>query len=1087
MKTNRFILSFLIFPILFPAAWANGAQVQGSEGTIDIPTYALGEEDPNPAFPLINRHQIYPYTMMDDLTDRREVQTYRAISLENEYLKAIILPEVGGRLYSLYDKVAKREVFYRNNVVKYGLVSLRGAWISGGIEFNFPNGHTVVTVSQVASRLVSNADGSATAMVGGMDWVTEMHWEVALTLRPRQARLEQRVTLFNSTPLDNLYWYWANAAVPATRDMQFIYPMREANPHSRSEIWSYPVWEGVDYSWYKNFRQPTSLFGLAVRRNFFGAYYHDSDFGVVHVADYHDVPGKKIWSWGVASDGLIWTDLLTDRDGAYNEIQSGRYETQLNQEFMPPQRIESWTEYWYPVHGLGGGFVEATDEFALNVKFVEASGKQSAHCVLAINPTVENSGIKVLTTLDGKVLREFGPLSFEPQKPVVLEIPVNGVPKARKSLAVEIKDATSRSLLHWSAADPVDGNPDFVPSARAHKVVPKPIGQMTVEELYLRGVEQEKNGDPEGAIRTYKQVLRRNSGYVPALLKLARCDYAAADLVAAQQKVDAALAQSHDDPAVQYAAGIVHRAAGRWAAAESAFSASLQALGPSAPALVQLGEISIHEKKYDEAARRLREALKISSGNALATADLAVALRLAGKPAEAAPEADKALELMPLLPFALVEKWRDLSAAAKEGSSSSNNSWKNVLNFDVQNYLEVAAWYRGLGDRDSSEAMLEEAVKDFPEEKISPLVFYYLAENAREAGNSDRADELLAKAVAAPSEKVFPQRFSDAQVLSDALSHHPDDAKAHYYLGTFLFAHDRFEDAAKEWQAARSAGLESPVLYRDLAVSEWRVKKNLPQAARYYEQAIRLAPTQYRYYPELDEIYAQLGETSKRNLLFAQAPREVLDRDTVRVRRALLFAQEGEFAKALALFNDHAFKPWEGGAIVRQIFVLANLSEGRTLLSAKKPAEAEQAFRRALEYPVNLGVGKPDRPHDEEAWYWLGTALAAEGKKTEAREAWNNAAKEGSKADGISAVYAGGALMKLDRAEEAAKILDPVRGVANKPDANARSLYIAGLAERLLDHEPAAQKNFRRALDLDPSMWQARFELDRSAKAAPGR
>src|SRR5205823_8842619 len=160
---------------------------------------------------------------------RRELNSYRAIFLENEYLKATILPDLGGRLYSLYDKQAKREVFYRNHVVKYGLVALRGAWISGGVEFNFPNGHTMLTVSPVDARILTAKDGSATAVVGAIDRVTGMHWEVALTLRRGQSCLEQKVILFNNTALPQLYWYWANAAVPATRDMQFIYPMREVN------------------------------------------------------------------------------------------------------------------------------------------------------------------------------------------------------------------------------------------------------------------------------------------------------------------------------------------------------------------------------------------------------------------------------------------------------------------------------------------------------------------------------------------------------------------------------------------------------------------------------------------------------------------------------------------------------------------------------------------------------------------------------------------------------------------------------------------------------------------------------------------
>ncbi len=1086
MKIHKSTFLLVVLASLIFASQGNCAEVRGWEGTIELPTYALGDEDPNPPFSLVNRHQIYPYTMLDDLTDRREMRTYKAIYLENEYLKAIILPELGGRLYSLYDKVGNREVFYRNNVVKYGLVSLRGAWISGGIEFNFPNGHTVVTVSLVASRLLTNSDGSATAVVGGMDWVTGMHWEVALTLRPRRARLEQRVTLFNPTPLDHLYWYWANAAVPATEDMQFIYPMREVNPHSRTEKWTYPVWKGVDYSWYKNIRRPTSLFGLQVRRNFFGAYYHDSDFGVVHVADWREVPGKKIWSWGVAGDGLIWTDLLTDNDGPYNEIQSGRYETQLNQEFMPPHRIESWTEYWYPVRRLGAGFVEATSELALNVDLLAATGSDSPGIELAINPTVDIQGVTIRVAVGGSLLRELGPVTFSAATTQKFTVPVTSIEAARKSLSVDIVDSDSRILLHWSAADPSDGRKEFVRGVGVHEAKEKPLAAMTAEELYLRGVEQEKDGAPEAAARTYEQVLQRAPHYIPALLKLAYRDYGAANVDSAQQKIDRALLNKSSDPALLYAAGVVRRAAGNWAEAESAFSASLKAHGPSAPSLIQLGEISIRQRKYEEAAGRFRQAVNSNPEDALALADLAVALRLAGKTAEAGEATDQAVDLMPLFPFALVEKWRCQSAFGAAGSISSESSdtWKKVLDFDDENYLEVAAWYRSVGDWDSSDAVLEEAVKDFPARSISPLVYYYLASNAHEAGNSARAAEFSTKAASAIFDKVFPQRLSDFKVLADALARNPKDAHAHYLCGTFLFAHGRYEDAAKEWLEAKKEGLEDPVLERDLGIFAGRVKKNLREAAAYYERAIALTPRQYRLYPELDEIFAQLGETAKREQLFARAPIEVLDRDTVRVRRALLHTQEGESQKALSLLNDHHFKPWEGGAIVRQMFVFANLTNGKAFLAAKKPMEAEGAFRRALDYPANLGVGKPHRPHDEEAWYWFGVALAAEGKSREAQDAWNYAVKQGQNARGVSGVYAAAALKKLGQDAEAGKLFAAASAIAKQPTASAYSLYIAGVAEQIQNHEPEAQKDFRRALELDPLLWQARYELDRSTGAA---
>jgi len=1080
MKSCRYGILLGIVLWLALAAPARGAEVRAWEGTLQLPTYLLGDEDPSPPFPLVSRHNVYPYTMLDDLTDRREPKTYQALFLENEFLKAIVLPEMGGRLYSLYDKVTKREVLYRNNVVKYGLVALRGAWISGGIEYNFPNGHTVVTVSPVSSLVRRNADGSATVVVGDVDQVTGMHWEVALTLRPGQARAEERVTLFNSTPLTNLYWFWATTAVPATDDMQFIYPMREAYPHTKGVVWSYPIHEGADYSWYKNVREPTSLFGRQVHRNFFGAYYHKSDYGVVHVADFREVPGKKTWTWGVADDGLIWTDLLTDNDGAYNEIQAGRYETQLNYEFMPPRRVESFMEYWYPVRGLGDGFVEATDELALNVRFLPAAGQKKQHVELDVMPTIAISSPKIRVLFGPKLLRELAPAGFTPLKAAKFSVPVERLEEAKKSLVVEIQSARGETLLRWSAAEPVDGNPDFVPAAGARGPQPKSLDQMTVEELFLYGVEQEKDGRETSAAEIYQQVLERDSGYVPALLKLAWRSYRAADFRRAEGFITRALVRDKFDPGVHYAAGVIYRGAGRLTLASDAFWTAIQYGSAAAPAYAQLGEIAIREKKYDEALKLLRLSLSCNPEDALVMTDLAVALRLAGKMAEAAKAANEAVEKMPLLPFALAEQALTQAATQKTATAvAAQRSWAARLPADAQGYLEVAAWYRRLDDLTSAFTILKNAKDKLPNSAVSPLVYYYLASIARRWNQNDRAENFISAAQAAPSDKVFPHRIEDALVLDEAIAKNPLDAHAQYFLGNFLFAHGRYEEASRAWFQALGGGFEHAVLARNLGLYAWRVKKDMAATAGFYEKAIQLAPHDYRLYVDLDEIYTQLGDSARRVELMAQAPAAVLDRDTVRLRRALLLLQQKQYDQALEILMNHRFKPWEGGEIVRQVYVAAHLEKGRASLSAGKSREAEEAFRRATEYPVNLGVGKPNVPHDEQALYWLGEAFAAAGNTEAARAAWREAAG-GERKAGASRVFQAAAMRRLGQETEAEKILDELLEVREKEKASASRLHVDGLVERLRNREEPARESFRRALELDPAFWPARLELDRN-------
>jgi tetratricopeptide (TPR) repeat protein len=960
------------------------------------------------------------------------------------------------------------------------LVSLRGAWISGGIEFNFPNGHTTDTVARVSYRTRTNADGSASVIVGDVDQVSEMHWEVALTLRPGEARLEERVTLFNGTPVTNLYWYWANAAVPATEEMQFIYPMREANPHSHSAIWTYPLWKGVDYSWYKNIRQPTSLFGLQVHRDFFGAYYHQQERGVVHVADFRALPGKKIWSWGVAGDGLIWTNLLTDADGAYNEIQAGRFETQLSQEFMTPGTVEQWTEYWYPVHALEGGFVEASNQAALNVRWRPSEGKDKPRVEALVSPVVGMGGAEVEVKLGGKVLRSFKPVAFKPLVISHFTVPVDDLDAGRNKLEIEIKDPQGKTLLEWDSSAPVDGNRNFVSMAGEHPLPQAPDAQLTVEQLFLKAQTEEKEGRRGEAARRYKEALKRDPGYIPGLLEVALERYKAAEFTSAHKGATLALARDETNTQAAYLAGVILRRQGKLELAQDLLWKSIHFGGNAVQALTQLGEIAIQQMDYVNAERLLRKALNSSPHNATVMCDLAVSLRGEGKLGEAASVAAEAERKMPLFPPAVAEEWMIAEAASPHAAKTAGAAkmWQQTLGYASQNYLEAAAWYRELNVLASSDFILNAAVQNLPDSEVSPLIYYYLAANARKERQNSAAAAYAAKAGSANLAGVFPNRIEDAEVLSEAIGQDSRDAHAAYLLGNFLFAHGRYDEAAQEWSQAMAQGFDDPVLERNLGIYAWKVKKDLTEAEGFFQKAIRLAPHDYRLYTNLDEIYARQGATDRRDRLFADAPPDVLDHDTVRAAKALLLLETRRPDGALALLSGHNFKPWEGGRVIRDIFVAANLEQGRKALAEGNPAEAERAFREALSYPVNLGVGKPDEPSDEAAQYWLGEALAAQGKAQAASEAWTASSREGA-SDGIALFYHALDAGEMGHAQEAEDGLEQLAHAPSKGRTAAEDYYLAGLAARSLKRVDEAKADFQKALELEPSLWPARLEVSR--------
>ncbi len=1094
MPRCKYVAGLLLMLLLFPTV-VQAQPIRAWEGTIEIPTYKLGPADPNPPFALVNPHPVYPYPMLDDLSDRRAMKTYQAMYLENQYLKITILPELGGHVYSVYDKLNHREVLYRNNVIKYGLVGPRGAWIAGGMEFSFPFAHTTDTVSKIESVLRHDPDGSATVAVGAIDWVSNMYWEISLTLRPNTARLEEGVKLFNATPLNHLYLYWTNTAVKATDDLQYIYPMRETisdDPFAIVQSW--PTWNGVDQSWYKNDPSAMAIFARDVQRDFFGVYYHQSNYGVVHVADFREDPGKKVWSWGTAPSGRIWDHILSDEDGPYNEIQSGRFATQGYREFMNPHRVETWTEYWYPVAGLDGGFVEATSQMAVNATFIGKGAGQPGEVKILISPVADVSKASLTISLGSKLLREIPNIQLQSLHSVAYTIPVLDLDQAKRDLRIQVKSTPERVLLQWSASAPVDGNADLVALAGKPLQTPLSITQQTpVEQLYLNGVFLEKRGDMQGALTTYDQVLQRDPGYVPALLQKALYAYRSTDFVASERYIDQALQRESANPSVAYAAGLIYRAAGQLPLAKNSFWSAIHYGAastpgqPLSPTYLQLGEIAIRQGDYAKAVELLQHAVEDNASDALALVDLAVAERLSGKVQVAVLSSAKASQEMPLLPFAIAEHWQD---EAVHGASSSvsvgGRTWTQTMDADPENYLAVAAWYHDLGVWKSSDAVLHAAIASLPAQSLSPVVYYYLASNSRQEGNGKQAAEYSAKAALLPIAEVFPNRITDAAVLTEAIHADPNDTHAEYALGNFLFAHARYEEAATLWSNALKQGFDNPVLLRNLGVYKWHVQRDLASAGSDYAHAIALAPADYRLYEDLDKIYEEEGDITARAKLFQDTPADVLDRDTVRARHALFLIEQSKSDQALALLVSHRFKPWEGGVVIHNMFVFANMQKGKQALAQHEPEQAVKAFQEAMQYPENLGTGRPAQPVLTEQLYWLGVALEAQGKTAEATVAWREAAGQRvEEADVFSAM----AQAKLGHKDAAQRMLEQCIQKAKSPDAVANDYLVAGIAEQYRGNQDIARADFQEALKLDPLLWQARVaeaEMNTS-KAVMGR
>ena len=539
----------MLFPLPL-ALTAAGAQVRVWEEPLVIPTYELGPPDPNPAL-LDNtgRRPIYPYPMLDSLTGKRTEKTYRAVYLENEYLKVTVLPEIGGHLYAIFDKTANRDVLYTNHVVKYGLVGIRGAWVSGGIEWNFPDGHSVTTVAPVDYATRTEEDGSASVTVGDTERVQRMQWAVTIRLRPGRKVVETEVTLNNRRDVPGRYWFWATAAAHATDDLRFVYPMREAYPHAYWPIFSFPIENGVDVSTYRGVTNALSLFAKNSKRDFMGVYYEKSDWGVVHVADHREVPGKKTWTWGTDDAGSIWIDKLTDHDGQYVEFQAGRYETQMEHEFLAPHRVEHFVEHWYPVNGLGGGFSEATADAALKVKREGSQLEVAAN----VNAVFQDAVLKV--EFEGQTIAtKRANLNPADAFRASFNLPsnVDGQP-----ITVRLADKAGKELVRYRTDTPLDGNPEFRAATRP---VPDPDAPASAEQAYVQGLAADKKSNETASRAAYSEALRRDPGFAPAHVALGLSFYRSGEFDKAADHLTAALRRNRDDGDAHYYLGLTRRA-----------------------------------------------------------------------------------------------------------------------------------------------------------------------------------------------------------------------------------------------------------------------------------------------------------------------------------------------------------------------------------------------------------------------------------------------------------------------------------------------------------------------------------------------
>ena len=217
-----------------------------------IPTYVPKKPNDLPMFFEKKPYQgasgrLYPLPYSDGITDEKQDVSYEVYTLENEYVKTQVLPAIGGKILRGYDKTGDYDFIYHNEVIKPALVGLAGAWISGGIEFNFPQHHRPTTFMPLEATLEESPDGGATVWTGEVEPFYRMRGAAGITLDPGRSYIKAKIRVYNRTDLPQIFMWWANLAVPVNENTRTIFPpdVEWVNDHDRRAVIEWPIAKGV--------------------------------------------------------------------------------------------------------------------------------------------------------------------------------------------------------------------------------------------------------------------------------------------------------------------------------------------------------------------------------------------------------------------------------------------------------------------------------------------------------------------------------------------------------------------------------------------------------------------------------------------------------------------------------------------------------------------------------------------------------------------------------------------------------------------------------------------------------------------------
>ena len=1016
-----------------------------------IPTYGIGKPEKNPMFLEKRVYQgssgvVYPHPVIEKILDEKVDKEWNAVFLENQYLKIMILPELGGRVQMAYDKTKQRHFIYYNRVIKPALVGLTGPWISGGLEFNWPQHHRPSTFEPVDHCIENNRDGSVTVWCSEVERMFRTRGMAGFTLHPDKAYLEIEVKLFNRTDFPQTFLWWANPAVKVNDHYQSVFPpdVNAVFDHGKRDVSEFPIARGtyykVDYSpgtdisRYKNIPVPTSYMAVNSKYNFVGGYENDSKGGLLHVANHQVSPGKKQWTWGHSDFGQAWDRNLTDEDGPYIELMCGVYtDNQPDFSWLMSGEEKTFSQYFMPYRDLGV-VKNATKEAMVNLEFEDGKAIVKAYTT-GVYP-----GSKIILKYKDEILLEES-FDFHPatsyEKIILLDIAnrdgkLTGSVAQKLPLSEGVGGGPSVSIVSSEGKILVDWKPEPEtrrPIPEAAKAAKLPAEIESNEQLYLTGLHLEQyrhaTYDPRDY---YLEALRRDPNdsrcnNALGLWLLRRGQFSKAEPYF--RKAIETLTMHNPNPIdgePLFNLGLTLRFIGKDDEAFDAFYKSVWNAAWMDSGYFQLARIAAKKQNWDEALNLIDRSLTRNGTNCKARQLKVSILRKLAKTAEAEKLIDESLALDKFNFGVLFERYLLSPDRAEE--------LKLLLRGNIHTYIEFALDFASAGLFNEAIEFISIGIEQQKAQSVYPMAWYYKAWFEMQKGNNNIWVKSLEEAAKACPNYCFPNQVEAVEVLEWAKQQNPDDSKAPYYLGNFWYSTRQYNEAVANWELSAYVDDNFPTVHRNLALAYFNKQGDPEKALTELEKAFSIDETDSRILMELDQLYKRLGYSPEMRLDKLEKQQALVsDRDDLYLEQITLYNQLGQFEKAYGLIMRRKFHPWEGGeGKVTGQYVFSLTKMAKQLIQDREYEKAIDLLTKAQVYPENLGEGKLYGAQENAIFYELGNAHSGLGETEKARRCWEMASSGiGEPAPAIfyndqqpdTIFYQGMALIKLGKTDEA--------------------------------------------------------------------